>query len=411
MAKFVYRAKQGPSQIINGVIEAEHRESAIRKISQLGYFPLEVSIKQDVLSKSKSLNTPIQLNFNFNKTISGKQIALFTRQLYILVDSGVPLLRALRIISNQPYEPQVKAVMSELADAIEDGDSFSKALAKHKKNFSQMYINMVRSGELSGKLPLVLNRLADFTLKEQETRSKVKASLYYPAFVLGIGVITVFILLTFVIPHLTQIFEDLNESLPLPTMILIGMSDFFVHFGWLLAAGIGGIFFLYKRIHRNKKGRLAIDRLKLKLPILGSFLREVEFGRFSRTLATLIKSGVTIVSALETVSEVLENTVLQQELRKVTLSVKNGENLTKALAQLTYFPESAISIIAVGEESGHLDHGLDNLADSYEQQIQLATQTVTSLLGPSMIVLIGMVVAFIIFALALPIFRMDTLIR
>ncbi len=411
MPKFFYKAKQGPGQIVNGVIEAEHLESAIRKITQLGFYPLDVTAEAAAASSQSSLAKPPVRFLNFHRRIPLSQLTIFTRQMYVLIDSGVPLLKALSTILNQLKEPRFKTIVEDLASAIEDGANFSAALAKHRDVFARLYVNMVRAGELSGKLGPTLHRLAEFLDADQENRFKVKSSLYYPALVMGVGCLTIFILLTFVIPQLLVIFEDLNQALPLPTAILKGVSEFFAQFWWLFLIVILAVFFFVQRVLQIPKGRLWWDGCRLQLPVLGNFFREVALGRFARTLATLIQSGVAIVSALETVAEVLDNEVLKTEIFKAALEVKNGASLTAALGHSGYFPENALSIIAVGEESGRLEKGLNNLADSYERQTQAAVQTFTSLLGPLLILIIAGVVAFIVFAMALPIFRMNLLIK
>ena len=411
MPKFFYKAKQGPGQIVDGVIDAEHLESAIQKITQLGFYPLDVTAEV-VAAKSQSFSVKPQTQFlDFRRKIRLSQLTIFTGQMYVLIDSGVPLLKALRTILNQLKEPRFKTVVADLALRVEDGANFSAALAKHKEVFPKLYVNMVRAGELSGKLSPTLSRLAEFLNEDQQNRSKVQASLYYPALVMGVGGLTIFILLTFVIPHLIVMFEDLNAALPLPTVILMGISEFFAKFWWLLVILILATIFFLRRFLQNPTGRLWWDGFKLKLPILGNFLREVSLGRFARTLATLIQSGVVIVSALETVAEVLDNEVLKTEIMKVAAEVKNGTSLTAALSRSGYFPENALSIISVGEESGRLEKGLSNLADSYERQTAAAVQTFTSLLGPLLILMIAGVVAFIVFAMALPIFKMNLLIK
>ena len=228
---------------------------------------------------------------------------------------------------------------------------------------------------------------------------------------MAVGCLTIFILLTFVIPQLLVMFDDLNQALPLPTAILKGVSEFFAKSWWLFVIAGLAVFLSFRKILQTPKGRLWWDRFKLRVPVLGNFLREVALGRFARTLATLIQSGVVIVSALETVAEVLDNEVLKAEILKVAVEVKNGSSLTTALSHSGYFPENALSIISVGEESGRLEKGLSNLADSYEHQTSAAVQTFTSLLGPVLILVIAVVVAFIVFAMALPIFRMNLLIK
>jgi general secretion pathway protein F len=253
--------------------------------------------------------------------------------------------------------------------------------------------------------------LADFTEKDQEIRAQVKTSLVYPMLILFVGTITIFVLLTFVIPRLTSIFEDLDAALPLPTVILLTISSFFGRFWWLILAMIALAVFYLQGVLRTPKGRLWFDAMKLKIPTLGEYITHVEIGRFARTLATLLESGVVIVSALDAVAAVLENEVLKNEVKRLSQEVANGASLNAAFQECWYFPEEAVNMIAVGEESGRLEKGLHKLADAYERQSERMTKIFTSLLEPFLILIMGSIVGFIVIAMLLPIFRMNLIIR
>ncbi len=405
MPKFIYKAKQGPDQIVKGVIEADDINSAVAKIAKLGYTPLAVSPASEVQAKTQSRTS--MASINLFKRISLAQIAFFTRQMYDLVDANVPLLRGLRIILNQTKSVQLKSIISDMYNVVEDGGTFSSALARHKNIFSPMYINMVKSGEIGGNLAIVLKRLAEFAEKDQEIRSKVTSSLVYPVFILIVGAVVITALMIFAIPQLTVMFEDMDQGLPLPTKILIGISDMFIHFWWLMLAGIGAVVVYINTLKNTVKGKLWLDAFTLSVPVLGDFIRDVEIGRFARSLGTLLDSGVVIVTALDAVRDVLTNAVLKKEISFVALEVKKGTSLTKAMGKCSVIPESTVSIIAIGEETGELEKGLFKLADLHERRSSAWIKVMMSLVEPALIFVIACIVLFMVIALLLPIINMN----
>ncbi len=411
MPKFIYKAKRRPGELVDGTIEADHFDHAVNKIIKLGLSPIDISASIDIVAKQNIPQRFKRSLIPLPQRIPLSQIAIFTRKIYVLIDSGVPLLKALQSVLNQAQHAGFRKMVEDMYTFIENGGNFSDALARHPTTFSRLYVNMVRAGELSGQLGLILSRLSNFVEKDQEIRSQVKASLYYPLLIIVMGGVTVFVLLTFVIPNLTIMFEDFDQALPLPTMILMGISNFLVHW-WLLVLGlVGGIVYGLKKLNNFPKSKLWVNTLMLKTPVVRDFTKSVELGRLARTLGTLIQSGVTIIAALESVAEILDNEVLKKEMIRVAQEVKNGSSLTAALTMCPYFPQEALDIISIGEESGHLEGGLNKLADSYERQSELAVKTMTGLLGPILILVIGSIVAFIVLAMALPIFRMNLLIK
>lgn len=412
MSKFTYKAKKGPADLIGGTIEAEDLEGAIDKIIKLGYTPLDVFIDTAKIEPAKpSPSSGRLISSHFLNRVKIKDISLFTRQLSDLIDAGIPLLRVLSVISSQIPNPQLKEITGQIQSFIQDGGTLSAAVAQHPQMFSMLYINMIKSGELGGNLPVILERLADLIEKDEDTRAKVKGSLIYPGVILLVGTITVFVLLTFVVPKLTVLFDDLAESLPLPTMILIGLSNFFARFWWLILGLLGAGVFYFKKFLSSEEGRFQFDNFRLKLPVVGRFTQDVEIGRFARILGTLLESGVVIVSALESVWAVLDNRILKGEIKKAAEDVKNGSSLTNALRGCSFIPEMAINMVAVGEESGRLDESLFKLADSYEKQSDRTVKAMTSLLEPLLIVIVGFIVFFIVLAVVLPIFKMDLIIK
>jgi len=409
MPKFNYKAKQGPSKIVDGTIEADREDSAIRKIFELGLTPL------DVTETSSTIETPARTSttptFSFRKKVPLSAIVLFTRQMCDLVEAAVPLLRVLQLVGKQTRHPILKKTILDMETFVQDGGNLSDALSQHPMIFAPLYINMVRAGELSGQLALVLHRLAALVEKDQETQIRIRSSLAYPIFILAVGIISIFVLLTFVIPRLTVIFEDFNQELPLPTLILIRTSDFLAHYGWIIVVIMGLIFVYVQRWSQTPIGKMRLATQKLHTPVLGSFIQEVEIGRFARTMGTLIESGVTIIEALKSVGSLLENEVLRREIEKVVGEVVNGASLTTALKDCPYFPEAAVNMIAVGEETGHLERGLYKLADSLERQADATAKTMVSLIGPMVLVLVVSLIGVAVVAMLLPIFKMNLIVQ
>ena len=410
MPRFVYKAKKGPHELIDGTIEADNVESAVDKIIKLGYSPVDIfleSVKKTSSAPAVKVSLPV---INFNR-VSLADINIFTRQAADLVDAGVPLLLVLGTVFNQTANPSLKEIVDKIRQFIQDGGTFSEGLAQYPHLFSALYISMVRSGELSGGLSIVLNRLAEFTEKDQETRTKVQTSLIYPLLMMGVGALTIFVLLTFVIPRLTTMFDDLSQSLPLPTMILIVVSGFFARFWWIVVLAAAATAFFLRKFFSSSEGRLWLDSKKLRLPFLGNFVKDVEIGRFARTLATLLEGGVVIVSALKAALGVLDNEVFKKDVEMMSEEVARGSSLSAVLKKSQHFPEDAINIIAIGEESGRLEQALYKLADAYERQSDRTIKVFTSLLEPILIVVMGSIVGFIVIAMLLPIFKMNLIIK
>lgn len=406
MAKFHYKAKNGPQEIVEGSIESDSHESALAKITQLGLFPIELIEERPPAKKTSG-----GLSFNFFKKVSNSDLSLFTRQLADLLNSGITLLRALEIIQNQTKNNFLKSAVSDVHNFVRDGATFSDSLSRYPKIFSKLYVSLVKSGEVSASLDAVLNRLADFSDAEEETRSKVRASMAYPLLIAFVGGATIFILITFVVPRLVEMFVELSQALPLPTRILINTSNFFARFWWLIIIVIVLVFTILKRSEKNKDVKFALDNFKLKILFFGDLMTKVEIARFARTLATLLANGVIISQALAIVSEVAVNEVLRKDIERMRKDVINGSSLTATLSGSAFFPEVVRNMVAVGEETGSLEKSLFKIADSYERQADRQVKIITSLLEPIMIVVIGSIVGFIVISMLLPIFQMNLLVR
>ncbi|MBI3617243.1 MAG: type II secretion system F family protein [Candidatus Omnitrophica bacterium] len=418
MTKFFYKAKSGPTKIVDGFIEEQTKSGAIREIVAMGLTPLDVvpAAQRPIpaCAQSKSAHAVLK-NFHFpfsaSRSVSARDIVFFTRQLSDLVEASVPLLRVIQIASRQTRQPYFKSIIEQMHLFVQNGGSLSGAMAQYPAVFPAHYVNMVKTGEVGGQLDKVLRRLADHLEKEYETRGKIRSSLAYPAFVLGVGILTVFVLLTFVIPRLSVMFEDLDQALPLPTLVLMHLSGFFARYWWLLI----GIFVIIK-IYWDQwtcsvQGRLWLDGSLLKIPFWGEFIRDAEIGRFARTLGTLLESGVPLTTALNAIHPTIDNLIMRDGIKKVSKAVTEGQALKSALGQCPFFPEMVIDMVDVGEESGRLEKGLYKIAETLERQTDQTVKVLMSLLGPAVLMVIVSLVGFAVIAMLLPIFRMNLLIQ
>ncbi len=409
MPQFQYRAKKGPEQLVDGVVEADNIDGAVAYILQLGYTPIDVKSGQsrDSAARLKSLHIlPAGA-----KKIPPLEVTWFTRYLCDLIDAGVPVLRSLFLVRNQIKHPYFKNILGQIYSAVKDGVPLSSALARFPDIFSVFYVNIIKSGEVSGNLGPVLNRLADFLEKDQEIQAQVTSSLVYPSLIIFVGFAAVTFLLTWVIPQITSIFEDMGENLPLPTVILMTVSGAISRYWWIGLVLAGSGFIYLRNVCGTPHGRLWFDGIKLRILYFGDFIKGVEIGHFSRTLATLLDNGVTIIVALESIVLVIRNEVLRKEIRKVLQDVTGGSGLAVAMGKSSFFPESVVHMVAVGEESGEIYKGLYKVALYYERQSQRAIKTMTSLIEPGLILFLGIVIGFVVVAMLMPIFRMNMIVK
>jgi len=407
MAQFSYKAKSGPKNLTSGLIEADTVAEAVFKLTNAGKIPVDVKPYEKVSASSLSIDR----NSRPENKVSQEALYQFTRQLADLMEAGIPLARCMELLSRQRQFPQMVENIEAMTVLLKQGGSLSFALSKYPRIFSPLYIHTVKAAEASGQLPLVLNRLAQFLDSDMKLQSNVKSSLLYPAIILVVGILTLFVLLSFVLPKLTLMFEDFDAQLPLITRIVVSISQVFAHFWWLMAAVAAGIFFWARSFLKTAKGKAWIDGTALKIPLLKSFIEDTQLSRFSRTLGMLIESGVPIVTALESVTLVVDNSALQEEVKKMTLRVKTGMSLTQAIKASALFPEMAVDLIAVGQESGKLEKGLYKLAANCERSSQEMAQTFVTILGPAVLILVVGLVGFMIVAMLLPMFQMNMIIN
>ena len=351
---------------------------------------------------------PKQVNLGgmFGGGIKTRDVVIFTRQFATMINSGLPLVQALDILAQQTENKKLADVTRQVVYDVESGHTLADALRKHPKAFTDLYVNMVAAGEAGGILDTILNRLAQFLEKNDAIVRKVKGAMIYPAVIFSVAAIAVAVLLIFVIPTFQNMFASVNLQLPLPTRIVIGMSQILLHYWWAIIGAIGFAVFGVNRYYKSADGKLRIDTLMLKAPVLGDLLRKSAVSRFTRTLGTLISSGVSILDGLEITARTAGNMVIHNAVMESRASIAGGETISAPLQKSKVFPPMVISMIAVGEQTGGLDEMLSKIADFYDEEVDAAVSALLSLMEPIMIVVLGVIVGGMVVAMYLPIFDM-----
>jgi general secretion pathway protein F len=409
MPVYEYTALDGAGKSVSGIIDADSPVAARQRLRGTGIFP--VAVKETSSKPAKGGASSSVSVSNLFKRVTGGELAATTRQLSILLGAGVPLVGSLDALISQATNPLLKRILAEVKESINEGNSFASALSQHPKVFSQIYINMVRAGEASGSLDLVLERLAEFSEHQQAIRGRFKAALAYPAFMFLIGSLILFFLITFVVPNITGIFKDMQQTLPVPTLALIGVSSFLKSFWWLVLIALVGVLVVVKRLIRTPRGRYLWDAFKLQLPILGVINTKMSMSRFGRTLGSLTRSGVPLLTALKIVRNIVNNVLIADAIDKAMEEIEAGKSLATPLARSRWFPSIAVQMISVGEQSGELEDMLDKIAEVYERETESQIMAMTSMLEPVMILVMGLAVGFIVISILLPIFEMNQMIR
>ena len=418
MPSFAYTALDARGQEVTDTLEAGNEQEAIQALRQAGYYPTSVVEAGKVKAtkgpkaakapkaKGAGMKKEISLNIPFleRKTIKPKTLMIFTRQLATLIDSGLPLLRGLTVLGKQEPDPVLRKTIGKLADTVQGGGTFSDALNQHPKIFNKLYVNMVKAGELGGVMELVLVRLADFQEKAQKLKNKVVSAMFYPIIVLIIAVAIMAFLLVYIVPKFEQIFADMlgGQALPGLTQFVINVSKIVQNQWYLIIGLVVAVIVGINIAGRNPKGRAVIDAIKLKIPLFGDLIRKGAIARFSRTLGTLVTSGVPILQALNITRDTAGNVTLSNAIQKVHDSVKEGESIVTPAEKSGIFPPMVISMIDVGEETGQLPEMLLKIADVYDDEVDNTVAGLTSLLEPIMIVFLAVVVGTIVIALFLP---------
>ena len=410
MPVFTYEAKLKTGEKVTDTIEAENEHAVISRLQAEGYFPLKVRLGTDTEVKKRRPEKPSHARTVYQR-ISGKEFAAWTRQLASLLNAGVPLLKSLEVLIRQTKNERLKAIIETLKNDVRDGTAFSEAIKKHPKVFPNLYIGMIRAGEAGGVLDTVLNRLADWLEKEEDLRRQVRSSMAYPVVMALVGIGTVLFLLGYVIPKFVTMFEDIGRTLPLPTRILISLSNHIRSWWFLYIIGVVIIVSVLSRYVKTKDGKFLFDRVKLQFPVFGGLLNKIVLSRFTRTLGTLIGNGVPLLSALGMTRDTVGNEVFASEINKSYVKVEMGESLAGTLSKSGIFPPIVIDMIAVGEETGNLPDALVRIADTNDREVESSVKALTSLIEPVMILVMGTIVGFIVMAMLLPVFEMSAFVK
>ena len=393
MPTYTYTARAVNGELKTATIDAPSREEVVAQLRRQRMSVVKVDEESAKKSKTKG-------------SIKMRDIVIFTRQFSTMINAGLPLVQALDILAKQTENKVLSEVTRAVVFDVESGHTVADALAKHPNAFSDLYVNMVAAGEAGGILDTILMRLATFMEKNDALIRKVKGAMIYPGVIMSVAAIAICVLLIFVIPVFESMFGSVGLALPLPTRIVIGMSRFLKGYWWLIGAGMGGSFFMLKRYYASSSGKLNIDKLLLKMPVLGDVLRKSAVSRFTRTLGTLISSGVSILDGLEITAKTAGNRVIQDAIMASRASIAGGDTIAAPLQKSAVFPPMVISMIAVGEQTGGLDEMLSKIADFYDEEVDAAVSGLLSLLEPIMIVFLGVVVGGMVVAMYLPIFDM-----
>jgi type IV pilus assembly protein PilC len=381
---------------------------------------ISAASKEDVFTLLRKRNItvtivtekPEKTKFAFKHGVGDKDIVVFTRQFATMIDAGLPLVQALDILSNQVENKTLGNTLTQVKADVESGATYADALKKHPRIFSELYVNMVAAGEAGGILDTILNRLASYIEKAMKLKKKVKGAMVYPAVVSSIAVLVIAVIMIFVIPTFAKMFSSLGGTLPLPTRMIINLSNFIAGIGGLLIAGVFVAFIVFiRQVRRTEKGKLIIDRILLKMPIVGVLLNKVAVAKFTRTLGTLVSSGVPILDGLEITAKTSGNKVVELAIMDVRKAVVGGKTLAEPITKLKVFPPMVTHMIAVGESTGALDSMLSKIADFFDDEVDASVSNLTAMMEPMLMVFLGGAVGYIVVALYLPIFKLLTLVK
>ena len=401
MPVFDYKALNGRGEQVTGIIDADSSADARAKLRRQGIFPTEVRESGEKVD----LRSDLALSRLLHR-VKTRDVAVFTRQMATLLSSGLQLVQSLNALIDQLEKSPLKRVIIKVRDDVNAGKNFAESLRRFPRVFSPLYTNMIQAGEAAGALDVVLERLADLTEKNVKMRNHIRSVMVYPIMVAFISVGVIIFLLVNVVPTITNIFTETQQALPLPTIILLNISDFVRGYWWAIILIAGGIYFLFTFWKKGPRGRFFLDRLKLRLPLFGPLIRKIAVVRFSRTLATLLSSGAPLIESLGIVKNIVNNTSIAQAIGKAIEAIRAGQSVAGPFRKSRVFPPIVVHMIAVGEASGALEAMLEKIAQSYEDEVETSVSAMTSLLEPIMIVTMGLVVGYIVLSILLPIFQM-----
>ena len=410
MPVYEYKALDIRGKNLKGIINAESISTARQRLRETSLFPFD--LRETSAGEKDKTQAGRSAGAFLLKRVGLREVSIMTRQLATLLSAGLPLVSSLEALTSQTNNPRLKKTLAQIKEEINEGSDLARSISHYPKIFSQFYINMVRAGEASGALDIALERLADFNESQQALRGRVKAALAYPLFMFLIGSGVLFFLTTFIVPKITGIFSEMHQTLPGITVFLISVSGFLKSF-WIaiLLIVIGTFATLNYLFTKTIRGQYIRDRIKLKIPLFGPLIHKMAVARFSRTLGTLLQSGVPMLTALSIVKNVVNNRLIADAIAEASRDVEEGQSLSATLLRSGFFPPIATQMISAGEHSGMLEKMLYKIADSLENEVESDITTLTSMLEPVMILVMGLLIGFIVISILLPIFEMNQLIR
>ena len=419
MPQFSYKARRRSGQLVEGVLEVADRAAALAQIQRLGLFPLAVDAARagTVVSLDGKVTKPgldlmsflppaMRAKLKEKRKPKMQELATYTSQLANLLQSGMPLTTALGSMTHLESKGISAEVSRDLKTEVTEGRGLSDAMAKQPQIFSDLYVNMVRAGEQSGSLVQVLRRMAGHLSQFAEVQAKFTSALIYPLLVMVVGAGIIAFFMFFMMPRFMTIFQGFNVDLPLPTKMLMGFSNFLLGYWWLIAAVVMVVVIMFKRYQTSEKGARKLDELRMKIPVIGKVVKLNLFGQFARTLGTLLQNGVPVLTALKITEQVLPNRIVKEAIAKTREAVTDGKTLAQPLAASKVFPQLMVDLVRIGEETGDVPGALNNIADTYEGELEIGLRVMTQLIEPIMIIMIALVVGFLLLSLLLPMFRL-----
>ena len=417
MAQFSYKARRRSGELVEGVLEVADRSAALVQIQRSGLFPIAVdTAKAGAATGSpraaKGINFTSFLPETMRVRLTQKrkpklqELATFTTQMANLLKSGMPLTVALNSMTHLQTKGIPASVSRDLKQEVTEGRSLSDAMARQPRVFNDLYVNMVRAGEQSGSLVEVLRRMATHFQRFAEVQATFKSAMIYPVMVICVGILLVIFFMTFMMPKFIEIFNGFNIALPLPTQMLIAASGMFTNYWWLMGLVVIAVIVLFKRFQSSAAGGRKLDEWQMKMPVVGNVVQINVFGQFARTLGTLLQNGVPVLTALKITEQVMSNRLIKEAVVKTREAVTDGKTLAQPLAQSKLFPQLMVDLVRIGEETGDVPGALNNLADTYENELQLALRVMSDLIGPILIIVMSIVVGFLLLSIFLPLFRL-----
>lgn len=427
MAQFTYKARRRTGEVVEGILDVADRAAAVMQIEKLGLLPVAINAakgaavakaeraergarNKDAAAQTGLLPQAVREYFNRQRRPKLQELATFTQQLSNLLKSGMPLTVALNSMTHLGTKGISSEVSKNLKQDVMEGKSLSDALAKQPIIFSDLYINMVRAGEQSGALVEVLQRLASHFERFAEVQAKFSSAMIYPAVVASVGVVIMFFFMTVMLPKFMSIFQGLNVPLPMTTQILVGVGDFFKMYWWLVLSVLAVIALIFKRYQSSEHGRRAIDRFKMNAPVIGRVVRLNIFGQFARTLSTLLHNGVPVLTALKITEQIMPNRIVKEAIAKTREEVTDGKTIAQPLARSKLFPQLMIDLLKIGEDTGDVPGALENVANTYENELSIALRVMTNLIEPAMIIVMACGVGFLLLSVLSAMFAITSTI-